>query len=256
MAGKTALVTGGTHGIGKSIAISLARAGCNVAVFSRDREKVELMNSILSKLCDKHICLIADTLNDEDCLRIISSITSSWGGVDILINNVGGGGRWGNECILETEGSVWKEVLDKNLFSSIKYTKSFLPHMIEKKWGRVICITSIYGKQIGGRPWFNLAKSSQNVLMKNLSQNKSYSGCNITFNSVAPGPIYIKNTGWADLERESPNVFQRYIEDNIPRGKMGTPEEVADVVLFLCSNGSALINGATIACDGGQGVCL
>ena len=127
---------------------------------------------------------------------------------------------------------------------------------MDKNWGRVVCITSWYGKQVGGRPWFNLAKSSQNVLMKNLSQNKLYSKHNITFNGVAPGPTYIENTGWGTMKAEDPTKFKKYIAENIPRGKMATPEEIANVVLFLCSDQSSVVNGAIIPCDGGQGSCL
>jgi len=254
--GKYALVTGGTHGIGKEIAISLAKLGCNVAVFSRDSHKVENMNDILSKICKKSISISADALDKSDLTKVAKKIEEEWGGIDILVNNVGGGGRWGAECILDTDNDVWEEVFNKNVSSSVFFTKFFLPFMMKNMWGRVICISSIYGKEIGGRPWFNIAKSSQNVLMKNLALNKKYSSCSITFNSVAPGPIYIENTGWATLKKEKPEEFEKYVSNNIPMGSMGTPEDVANIVTFLCTDYSKLINGAVISCDGGQGVCI
>ena len=92
--------------------------------------------------------------------------------------------------------------------------------------------------------------------MKNLSKNHTYSSRGVTFNSVAPGPIYIENTGWAKLKQEDPEAFHNYVKENIPRGKMGTPNEVADIVAFLCSDKSKLINGTVISCDGGQGISI
>ena len=250
------LVSGGTHGIGKAIAITLANEGCKVAVFSSNENKVKAMSETLSSITTNFLCMVGDVFDKNSYEKIYKSIKSNWGGVDILINNVGGGGRWGSECFLETDELVWEEVLEKNLFSSVRYAKLFLPFMMKNNWGRVINITSIYGKEIGGRPWFNIAKASQNVFTKNLSKMKKYSSRNITFNSVAPGPVYIKNTGWSTFKEEDPKAFEQYVKDNIPRGKMATPEEVAKVVLFLCTDDACLINGTVISCDGGQGVCL
>ena len=136
----------------------------------------------------------------------------------------------------------------------MKYTKMFLPYMLERKWGRVITITSIYGKQAGGRPWFNIAKTAQTTLMKNLAIDRKYASSNITFNSVAPGGIWIPNTGWETMRKKDPQGFEDFIKSNFPRGSMGKPEEVANLVVFLCSGKASLINGASIACDGGESV--
>ena len=256
LASKKALVTGGTHGIGKAIAERLNKSGCDVAVFSRDENKVKDTKRHLDKYSNNNLYYVGDATCKADFDKITKDIDIKWGGVDILINNVGGGGRWGNDFMHETDVSVWEEVFDKNIIAAVRYTKHFLPFMIKNNWGRVICISSIYGKDVGGRPWFNAAKSSQNVIMKNLSQKHLYSSSNITFNSVAPGPIYIENTGWSKLKNERPIEFENYVADNIPRGIMGTASEVANVVCFLCSDKSSLINGAVIPCDGGQGISI
>lgn len=252
----SAYITGGTHGIGWEIAKKLALSGCRVAVSSSNKRRVEEAQHALDGISEDNLCLVGDVLNDADLNSVASQIVEEWGGIDILVNNVGGGGRWGNECILKTDAEVWSQVYNKNLNSALFYTKFFLPYMMKNKWGRVITITSIFGTQIGSRPWFNIAKAAQTVLMKNLSCNKEYSSSNITFNSVAPGPIYIEGTGWHKIKEEDPERFESYVRNNIPRGKMGTAQEVANVVLFLCSEYSALVNGASISCDGGQGVCL
>ena len=126
--------------------------------------------------------------------------------------------------------------------------------MLKNKWGRVVAITSIYGKQAGGRPWFNVAKSAQTTLMKNLAIKKEYASAGITFNSVAPGGIWIPNTGWEQQQKENPKEFEKFISNKFPRGSMGTPEEVANLVVFLSSPLASLINGASISADGGESV--
>jgi 3-oxoacyl-[acyl-carrier protein] reductase len=128
--------------------------------------------------------------------------------------------------------------------------------MIKQNWGRVITITSTLGKEAGGRPWFNIAKVAETALMKNLSMNKDFVRKNITFNSVAPGCIMISDTGW-DIERkENLELFTKMVDEKFPLGRLGEPEEVANVVTFLCSDKASLVNGASILVDGGESRCV
>src|SRR5262249_49740063 len=158
------------------------------------------------------------------------------GELQILVNNVGGGGRWGNESIEETELRVWSEVYEKNAMAAVRFTRRALPHMRRGKWGRVVTITSIYGgKEGGGRPWVTMAKAAETGLMKSLSAMTDLARDGITFNSVAPGGIYIAGTGFEDEQWRDPGGFQRMVDAEYPLGRLGTPEEVAAVVTFLCS---------------------
>ena len=109
-------------------------------------------------------------------------------------------------------------------------------------------------KNIGGRPWFNIAKSAQITLMKNLSKHKYLVRNGITFNTVSPGGIFIEGTGFEKEKKEDPDKFDKFIDDNFPVGRMGTPEDVAELVVFLCSNKASFINGSQIMIDGGQSV--
>lgn len=251
---KRALISGGTHGIGKAIATQLAQEGCLVAVFSRTRERVDSMTQHLNTVSKSgnFIAMQGDVLDEESFLRVEEKIRDNWGAVDIVINNIGGGGRWGQEDILKTDSEVWTQVYDKNLTAALKFTKAFLPDMKKGSWGRVVTITSIYAREVGGRPWFNIAKNAQTVLMKNLSRKKEYASAGITFNSVAPGGIWIPNTGWEEKRDADPVAFESFVQNKFPRGAMGTPEEVANLVTFLCSDRASLINGAAIAVDGGE----
>ena len=250
--GKYALITGGSHGIGRSIAIELAKEGVNIAICSRTQSKLDETISILKQYNVDSISVNVDVLEVDAVDKVMNVINKRWGKLDILVNNVGGGGRWGKEEPLDTELEVWGEVYQKNAGVASQFTMKSLPYMLKTKWGRVITITSIYGLQGGGRPWFNMAKAAETALMKNLAIKKPYVRSGITFNSVAPGGIYIPDTGWGDEQKKDPEGFAKLLDENWPMGRMGTPEEVANVVVFLCSPKSSLVNGASILVDGGE----
>ena len=110
----------------------------------------------------------------QDIENCIDHINDKVGNIDILINNVGGGGSWGSEDILSTDHNVWDEVYEKNVTAAVKFTNGFLSGMLNNNWGRVITVTSTHGLEVGGRPWFNLAKTAQTALMKNYSKNKNF----------------------------------------------------------------------------------
>jgi 3-oxoacyl-[acyl-carrier protein] reductase len=251
---KYALITGGTHGIGLAITLLLAKNGCNVAFSGRDKDKHKNTINLLKKYNIDYISLIGDVLKDREREDCFNQIINKWGKIDILINNVGGGGRWGKENIEDTDPIVWHEVYKKNAEAAIFYTRKCTPLMRKNSWGRVICIASIYGKEAGGRPWFNIAKSAQITLMKNLSKHKYLVRNGITFNTVSPGGIFIEGTGFEKEKLENLDKFNNFVDDNFPIGRMGTPEEVAELVVFLCSNKASFINGSQIMIDGGQSV--
>jgi len=250
--GKYALVTGGTHGIGKSIALALAEEGCNVAVCSRDPKRIkDTLRELKLKNVDA-LGIQADVTLKKDIKKVVDNVICKWKTIHILINNVGGGGRWGQEDIEKTDENVWGEVFNKNVMSAVRFTTALIPYMRKQKWGRVVTITSVYGKEIGGRPWFNIAKVAQTVLMKNLALKKDLVRNGITFNSVAPGCIMIPDTGWDKEQRMNASGFKKYVKERFPLGRLGTPEEVASIVTFLCSKQASLLNGASISADGGE----
>jgi 3-oxoacyl-[acyl-carrier protein] reductase len=250
--GKTALVTGGSHGIGLATAIALAMEGCQVAIVARGKENLSLALTNLQKISKGHLAIKADATDSKQLRRAFDRVLHKFKSIDILVNNVGGGGRWGTEDPINTEESVWLEVIEKNFLSALRLTRWSLPKMCDQKWGRIIFITSIYGKEIGGRPWFNVAKFAQTVLMKNLSRYPEYPRSNVTINSVSPGGIMIPETGWEQFKNEKPDDYYKLLEETLPMGRLGTPEEVANVVVFLCSQLASFVNGASIAVDGGE----
>jgi 3-oxoacyl-[acyl-carrier protein] reductase len=250
--GKVAFVSGGSHGIGFEITKLLGSYGCKVVFCSRTSKRLSQANKILDNLGIDNFPVQFDALQEASCNNAINLAKKKYGDIDILINNVGGGGRWGKENIEETDLNVWDEVFAKNTRAAIIFTKAFIPMMRKNKWGRVITITSKHGKEGGGRPWFNIAKASEVSLMKTLSMTKYLVREGITFNSVAPGSIYILGTGFEEEKKKNKKKYLKEIDENYPLGRMGSPEEVAYLVAFLCSEMAGLINGAQISIDGGE----
>jgi 3-oxoacyl-[acyl-carrier protein] reductase len=250
--GKRALVTGGSHGIGLAIAAGLAAEGCAVAICSRTKKRLGAAERQLRAVATKTLCLQADVFNDTDILRTTREIDKAWGGVDILVNNVGGGGRWGKETIEVTPEEVWAQVYQKNAGAAIAFSRWAIPEMRRRKWGRIVAISSIHGREAGGRPWFTMAKAAQIAMNKSLAVQPYLARDGITFNTVAAGSIMVADTGWADERAKDPAGFAIRMDKEFPLGRLGTPEEVAAVVLFLCSAHSAYVNGACIPVDGGE----
>ena len=201
-----ALITGGSHGIGLAIKQTLQDEGYIVTSVSR-REGLDVLD-----------------------IPAVETYLRNYNKFVILINNVGGGGRWGNEDPLKTDPIVWEQVYQKNAGACRMFTMALLPYMLEKKWGRVITIASIYGKEGGGRLWFAMAKSAEIALMKSLAIYYKDSG--VTFNTICPGMIAIPETGNETIG--------------------GKPEDIAGLVAFLCSDKARWINGACITVDNAE----
>ncbi len=252
IAGKFALITGGSHGIGLATAVKLAENGCNIAICSRSLERLAATEIRLRQYPIKVLVVQADVLDIDSCDKVMSEISKKWGLLDILVNNVGGGGRWGTEIVEDCDINVWSEVFQKNALTAARFTQLAIPFMRKAHWGRVVTVTSMHGKEGGGRPWYTMAKAAQAAIMKSLSLMPYLVRDGITFNSVAPGGIYIDQTGFEIEKNKNPVAFLEKIDSEYPLGRMGTPEEVANVICFLCSAEASLVNGAQITVDGGQ----
>ena len=251
--GKRALVTGGSHGIGLAVAKALVVESCHVAICSRSSERLAAAELMLRVPGVEIRALQVDVLDSAQIAAATDAIDEVWqGGVDILVNNVGGGGRWGTPSIEETPISVWESVYRKNAGAAVAFTRWAISGMRRRRWGRVVTIASIYGREGGGRPWYTMAKAAEIGMMKALATTPYLVHDGITFNTVAPGSIMIADTG-SDEHRESdPAAFSDQLDYAFPLGRLGTPEEVAAAVLFLCSTQASLVNGACMVVDGGE----
>ena len=130
-------------------------------------------------------------------------------------------------------------------------TQLVLPGMVERGWGRVVVITSVYGREAGGAPAYNAAKAAEISLVKSLAREVAAKG--VTVNGVAPGSILWEGGGWHRRQQADPDGIADFVRREMPLGRFGTVEEVANVVAFICSRQASLVTGASIAVDGGQG---
>jgi 3-oxoacyl-[acyl-carrier protein] reductase len=252
LTGKTALVTGASNGIGRQIAIDLAMEGCNVVICSRNISSLnKVAEEIRSHGVDCH-CIEADLLESKKIDYVHEQSKQNANEIDILVNNVGGGGRLGVENFHEYPESEWEKIYKINLRAAVRFTQLVLPNMIKNNWGRVLTIASIKGKEAGVNPWYTFSKSSEISLMKSLSLQKKYVRRGITFNSIAPGRIIFDNNEWDIFEKENRQGFMNSVDKKVPLGRLGTPKEIGSVATFLCSNQASFVNGACIVVDGGE----
>ena len=251
IAGKYALVTGGSHGIGRSIALALADEGCNVAICARRQERLDIVAGEIHAKGVHTKGIRCDVEYEKGIETVVDTILFAWHKLDILVNNVGGGGRWGDDVVEKTSFFTWEQVFTRNALSAVQFTMRFLPAMIENNWGRVVSIASTLALSRKGKPWYTMAKAAEIALMNSLAGDKRLARHNITFNSVAPGAIMIPNTGWDEEQKKDPTAFSQMLNEHYVLGRLGTPDEIANAVVFLCSEKASLINGACIIADGG-----
>lgn len=251
IAGKVALITGGSRGIGRAVALALAVEGCRVAICARGEEDLRQTERQLKSI-GYGLGIRADCASLLDVRGVVDTVVAQWGAIEILVNNVGGKGRRFEGDVMEALEGLRIAAYHANVVPAVRFTQQVLPGMMAAGWGRVVCIASLYGREGGDNPWFTMAKAAEIAYMKSLSLDPHLARAGITFNSVAPGPILIPQTGWDRMAQEDPEGFHAYTEQ-LPMGRLGRPEEVASVVTFLCSEKASLVNGACIAIDGGQG---
>ncbi|MEK4030648.1 MULTISPECIES: glucose 1-dehydrogenase [Bacillaceae] len=242
--GKNVLITGGSKGIGKAIAQAFIREGANVSIAARGIESLKKAQEEL----DHHVSIFqADILNPEEREKLMESFMEQKGKIDVLVNNAGGsnGGR-----AMDTEMELFHEALELNYFSAVHLSKLAADHMKKEKSGAIINITSVYGRESGGKVTYNNAKSALISFTKAFADEAIADG--IRVNSVAPGSILHETGNWKRRLEENPEQIKAFVKNDIPAGRFGTPEEVANVVAFLASDKASWIVGASLNVDGGQ----
>ena len=249
IAGKVALVTGGSRGLGRQAALTLAREGCRVAICARNPEGLDRAVAELRGMNVEAAGVQADVMAPEDCQRFYEEAVASLGPVDILVNNVGGT-RGGRDFDSATDGD-WLETLSLNVLSTVRMTRLVLPGMKERRWGRIVNITSIFGREYGGGVSYMTAKGAVIALSKHLAL--SLAPYNVLVNNVAPGSIRFPGGSWDRfVHNNPPEAVQEFISRNLPMEKFGWPEPVGELVAFLCSERADLVTGASVNIDGGQ----
>ena len=243
LTGKTCLVTGASAGIGVGIARSVAREGVRLAILARRRDPMEVLaDEIEGETGVRPVIIVADLTTPDAPATVQAAIQAAFGGLDILVNNAGLSSK--PEVIARDE--VWNAGFDLKFTTLRRLTNAFLPGMRAQGWGRIVNITGIV------EPYATSAAltacAAVHAWSKGLSRDLAKEG--ITINCIPPGRINSEQI--RSRLHPDPVVTQRYIEQNIPIGRFGEPEELADLVTFLVSPRAGYITGTVIPVDGGM----
>jgi len=243
---KIAVVTGGAVGLGKSLVKKLAESGAKVIFTSRN--DVEL-KKLSSELGSEHLGILGDVTKSEDIDRLHQEANDRFGGVDILVNNVGHTLGVNEPYVGKAE---WMRVMDLNFLTHVEVTNKFLPYMKERDWGRIINITSIAGLEVSGPAPFNAAKAALTSYTRSVGRLLAMENRNVVMTAVAPGVVVTEGGHWEKILKENPAHAEKYLKDRTALGRFGTIDEVCDIVVFLASDKASFFQGSIIQVDGGQ----
>ena len=247
---KVAIVTGSSRGLGLAIARSLAAEGCRVSMSARGEARLreaeaDVADSAKGK--GRTLAVVADLAKAEGVQAVIDRTVAAFGGIDILVNNVGLAGGGG---LFETSDEQWQEAFDQTLLPAVRASRLAAPYMQRRGSGVIVIIASIFGREAGGRMTYNAVKAAEISLAKSLAQQLAPS--NIRVNSLSPGSILFEGGSWWRRQQADPAGIAEFVKRELPFGRFGRPEEVGDVVAFLCSERASWISGASIVVDGCQ----
>ncbi len=245
--GKVALVTGSSRGIGRAIALGLAEEGCSVSLCARGAEKLHQTETEVRAHGVQTVATTVDMMQADAAQQVVQNTLDALGPIDILINNVGGS-QW--TPFGDVADEEWNEIFDMNLWAAVRSTRAALPSMQEHGRGVIITISSIFGRESGGPVTYNAAKAAEISMAKTLAKELAPSG--IRVNTIAPGSIIFPGGNWQKRLDADPEGIGNFVNQEIPWGRFGKPEEVANVVVFVASPRASWVTGACINVDGCQ----
>lgn len=259
LAGKRAVITGSSSGIGAQIARTLAREGAEVVIHGRNRNRTESVQKEIQDLGGKAHVVTGDLSLDADAIRIMTEAVRAMGGLDIVVNNAGGtDGVPASWDVATMDG--WLRNFQQNFFSSVRVTRAALPILKSNGWGRIIQIATGWAMQPAPVA-VDYAAAKAAIVNTTVSLAKGLAGTNVTVNTVSPGPILTPaleraaravaaDQGWGEEWAEIEAKFVQHVVPN-PAGRVGRVEDIANTVAFLASPLAGYINGANVRVDSG-----
>jgi 3-oxoacyl-[acyl-carrier protein] reductase len=247
---KVAIVTGSSRGLGLAAARALAVEGCRVCLCARGAEALASASREVEALAwggDRVLSVTADVSTAAGVDAVVDRAAETFGGVDILVNNVG---RAAGGDLLETSDAEWQAAFDETLYPAVRASRRVVPHMRARGGGVILLIASIWGRESGGRMTYNAVKAAEISLGKSLAQQLA--GVNIRVNSIAPGSIHFPGGSWDRRQQADPEGIAEFVRRELPFGRFGRADEVGAVVAFLASPCASWISGACIPVDGCQ----
>ena len=249
---KVAIVTGSSKGLGLASARALVDEGCRVTICARNEATLNQAAAELAALAGANgpgrvLAVAADLATAEGVETVVARTVEAFGGLDILVNNVGTAKGAG---IADTSDAEWQAAFDQTLFPAVRASRLAVPLMRKRGGGAIVMIASIWGRESGGRMTYNAVKAAEISLAKAMAQQLARD--NIRVNSVAPGSIRFPGGSWDRRVQEEPEAMAAFVRSELPFGRFGRPEEVGAVVAFLASARAGWISGASVTVDGCQ----
>ncbi len=245
---KVALITGSSRGIGLATAKAFAAEGCRLVLSGRSDSALAEAAGVLRNEGASVATKVADVSVPDDAAAVVQAAVSAFGGIDILVNNVGGGG--GGPRIADSTDDDWRKVLEMNLIQTVRMMRLALPHMKDRPGAAVINIASISGwsPQLAMSGQYGAAKAA--LIFDTERWALEFVPYGIRVNTVSPGSILVPGNGWDRYRTASQANYDDYVRHGFPMGRLGSAEEVADVIVFTASPRAHWINGRNIPVDG------
>lgn len=245
IAGRKALVTGAGRGLGRSIASCLAKEGVSVAVVSRTRADID---DFLAAHEGGHVGIACDLMQDGAPSKVVTELRARLGSPDIVVHNVGG-----TLDITDPFCSAadWRKVYRFNLEIAIELNLLLVPHMQKQKWGRVVHVSSIASLENQGTVPYCAVKAALNAYARSFGRFVSPDGVSVS--AVLPGAVFTAGGYWDHASRNRPDHVAKYLDERMAIRRFGRPEEIGEVVAFLCSEHASFVVGSAVLVDGGQG---
>jgi len=245
---KIALITGSSRGIGLATARAFAAEGCRLMLSARSPEALDAAEAAVRDTGATVASAVADVTQPNDAARLVLAAVAAFGGIDILVNNVGG--SIGGRSVADSTDDDWRATLEMNLLQTVRMMRLALPHMRGRAGAAVVNVASISGwsPQLAGSGQYGAAKAA--LIFDAERWALEFVPHGVRVNTVSPGSILVDGNGWDRYRSASPANYDDYVRNGFPMGRLGTAEEVADVIVFLASPRAHWINGRNIPVDG------